>query len=86
MEIILYIHFYPHGRSQRHFLNKVHWGVFFATSNEVIWSKSNFLHKTAILAIFRSIDKNSKSFLLINCGLKTLSVEMACDLGIQNEI
>ena len=61
MEIIPFIHCYPlgwaHGRSHRHFMNKVHQGLFFATSNEVIWPKmiSSFMHglKSAILAIFQ---------------------------------
>jgi hypothetical protein len=38
-------------------MNKVHQGLFFTTSNEVIWSpkNSNFIHglKSAILAIFQ---------------------------------
>ena len=45
-----------HGRSLRHFLDKVSWWHFQSTSKEVIWPKKflNYMHglKSAILAIF----------------------------------
>ena len=41
-----FIHFYPPGLplgwSQRHFMNKVHKGLFFTTSNEVILPSKKF--------------------------------------------
>ena len=65
MEIILFIHFYPpkyaHGRSLRHFMDKVTWWHFQSTSNEVIWPKKNLnsMHalKSAILAILPEIGR-----------------------------
>ena len=57
-EIILFIYFYPLGRTQKHFIKKFHKGLLFTISNEYIWPKKLLIFmqgsKSAILAIFQS--------------------------------
>ena len=54
LDIISFINFYPlgkaHGQSQRHFMNKIHYGLYIKSFGQ---KKSNFMHefKSAILII-----------------------------------
>ena len=72
MEIILSIHFYPHGRSQRHFMNKFHKQLFLShqIKSFIPSKKDNCMHglKSAILAISQklvqpSISKDDRKWL-----------------------